>query len=327
MSKINKDCPGLWTKSLSKTRASVSPAITGTSRPEPLCYTNPLKHSHQENITRAKELLETLQYDPDIILADAEKILRLITTLDDVAKARAAALLKHRTFKAFLVSNPSSTTPASRAPSSTTLLINGNEDPSSAEGPSPFSSIAAQLLHISAPTAAPTAAAQAAAASSLTLGYFCGEHVDPLPGAPSPAEKLLSSLTGQLVSHMLRRSMDINFPPPAHKNHSLRGLCAVFLELVQQLPPGTVLVCVLDELVLYETHAARGPVGDVVRRLIRLVDGCDQIQIVFKLLVVCRGRALEVGRQFRGRTLDLDGEVEEDDSSEWYIANMGRGGM
>lgn len=135
---------------------------------------------------------------------------------------------------------------------------------------------------------------------------------------------MLANLTGQLVSLMLSRSMDIDLSHLKQKKEqqSLGALCTVFYELVKQLPPGTVLVCALDEIALYETGAARQDVEDVVRRLVRLVEGCEEI--VFKLLVTCRGRALGIGKYFGGgRTLELDEEVEEDDSSRWQIASLG----
>lgn len=137
----------------------------------------------------------------------------------------------------------------------------------------------------------------------------------------------MASLTGQLVSHMLSRSVevDLSFLERGKwavlEKQNLTVLCTVFFELLKQLPSKTVLLCILDEVVLYETGVPKSDTDTVVRRLVRLAEGCDEI--AFKLLVTCRGRALGIGHYFTGHTLDLDEEVEEDDSSTWQIASMG----
>lgn len=97
-------------------------------------------------------------------------------------------------------------------------------------------------------------------------------------------------------------------------------MCTVFFELVKQLPPKTVLLCILDQVALYGTGVQKDGTDTVVRRLVRLVEASDEI--VFKLLVTCRGRDLGIGQYFTGNTLDLDEEVEADDSSAWRIASM-----
>lgn len=257
----------------------------------------------------AKSLLEVLRYNPDVVLTDIEKCLGLGAALAEGDKARAAALVDNPTFKDFMT----------KATSSSALLVNGNEDLSSAEGISPLSLVAARLAQISE---------QNETTQSLTLRYFCAEHS--LYGTEhqtsSPAETMMASLTGQLITHMLSRSVavDLSFLVPENwavlGNLSLKLMCTVFFELVKQLPSKTILLCILDEVALYETGVPKHDTDTVVRRLVRLVEASDEI--VFKLLVTCRGRALGIGQYFTGNTLDLNEEIEVEDSSTWRIASM-----
>lgn len=262
------------------------------------------------DLERAKDLLEVLRYDPDIVLRDTMTCLRLGAALEEVGKARAAAVIRNPVFKAFVTE----TTPSSA------LLINGNEDPSIAEGVSPLSLVSARLTQISE---------QNETTQGLTLRYFFAEHSPYGRDNPnsSPAEVMMASLTGQLVSHMVSRSIAVGLSFLGQGDWDLLGkrnlkvVCTAFFKLVKQLPSGTVVLCILDEVALYETNASNRDADTAIRRLARLVEACEEV--VFKLLVTCRGRALGIGQYFNRNTLNLDEEVEADDSSTWQIANIG----
>lgn len=265
--------------------------------------------SYQGDLERAKRLLDVLRYNPDVVLKDTEMCLSLGAALAEADKARAAALIGNSTFKAFMTST-----------SSGTLLVNGNEDLSSAEGVSPLSLVAARLAQISERNETP---------KSLTLRYFCAEH-NPYGTEHetlSPAQTMMASLTGQLVSHMLSRSMEVDLSFLSQEdwdlfgNLNLKVMSTVFLELQQQLPSKTILLCILDEVALYETGIPKQDTDAVIRRLVRRVEASDEV--IFKLLVTCRGRALDMGKYFIRNTLDLDEVVEAEDSSTWRIASMG----
>lgn len=273
-------------------------------------HTTGLTLDYKGDVEQAFGLLETLGYNPDIALDDTEMCLRLGAALDEAEMARAAAFVNNPTFKAFMTQDTSSA-----------LLVNGNEDLSNAEGVSPLSLVAARLAQISE---------QSKTSQGLTLRYFCAEH-SPYGRehqTSSPSDIMMANLLGQLISHMLSRSVEVNLSPlrpgdsAALQRRDLKVMCTVFFELVKQLPPKTILLCILDEVALYETGASgQNDADKVVRRLVRLAEASDEI--VFKLLVTSRGRALGIGRYFAGHTLDLDEEVEADDSSAWQIANMG----
>lgn len=264
---------------------------------------------YQGDLERAKSLLDVLKYNPDVVLKDTEMCLSLGAALAEADKARAAALIEKPKFKAFMTST-----------SSGTLLVNGNEDLSSAEGVSPLSLMAARLAQISEKNETP---------KSLTLRYFCAEHHPYGTEHPtlSPAQTMMASLTGQLLSHMLSRSFEVDLSFLSQEdwdllgNLSLKVMCTVLLELQQQLPSKTILLCILDEVSSYETDVPKEGTDAVIRRLVRRVKASDEV--IFKLLVTCRGRALDIGEHFIGNTLELDEEVEVEDDSMWRIASMG----
>jgi hypothetical protein len=192
--------------------------------------------------------------------------------------------------------------------SSSALLVNGHSDLGSAEGQSPLSLVDAELITISERMD-----------SAFVIKYFCGLHTQNLD--PSPASSpvgLMASLVGQLLEQMLSREFDIDISfleKSDWKNvesHQLLCLYVVFRELVRQLPPKTLLVCVLDELNLYETRILGEDTDVVMRRLTRLV--ANSAEVVIKMLVTCRGRALDFQQYFQeDDILDLDEDIDLDD--------------
>lgn len=225
--------------------------------------------------------------------------------MDETSKARVAALIRHQTFKNFMTEDASAH-----------LLVNGNEDLSCADGLSPLSLVATKLACISEE-----------AKSSFVLKYFCGEH-RPYTGEPlaSSPTGMMASLIAQLIGQMVDRAVniDLSFLTNADwanvKKLKLSVLCTIFKKLISQLPRESVLLCILDEGSLYDTGALRSDADDMFRRITRLVKKHDRG--VFKLLLTCRGRALNIGQYFAGHVLDLNETVEVEDSVDWQIANM-----
>lgn len=101
----------------------------------------------------------------------------------------------------------------------------------------------------------------------------------------------------------------------------LSVLCRIFQQLVAQLPDGSLLFCILDEVSLYETGLLQKDMDTVMQKLVRMAKRADSI--CFKLLVTCQGRAsLSISRFFSGHVLELQETVEEDDAADWMLANM-----
>jgi hypothetical protein len=228
--------------------------------------------------------------------------------LDEDSKARASAMVQHDKLRIWLAKGA-----ASRA-----LLVNGHSDLGSAEGQSPLSLVDAELVTISERMD-----------SAFVIKYFCGLHTENLD--PSPASSsvgLMVSLVGQLLSQMLSREFDIDISfleKSDWKNvesHQLLALYVVFRELVRQLPPKTLLVCVLDEVNLYETRSLGADTDAVLRRLTRLV--ANSTEVIIKMLVTCRGRALDFQQYFQeDDILDLDEDIDLDDLAMWKIRHIG----
>lgn len=259
-----------------------------------------------DNTDDVGKLLKLIQFDLDQISKDIETCLRLGDAMNETSKARAAKLIQNQVFKAFM------TTDLFSAP----LLVNGNEDMSCAEGLSPYSLVAARLTQVSEQ-----------AESTLGIAYFCSEHRPYGNDSTVPVlVSMMASLVGQLITLLLGNgaTLDLSFLDELSWNNlkkmKLKSLCAVFEELTSQVPQGNVLFCILDEISLYETGRLRQDTEAVLRRLTRLTR--RRKEIIFKLLVTCRGRAVDVVQYFAGHVLDMDDSVEADDSSTWQIANL-----
>lgn len=137
----------------------------------------------------------------------------------------------------------------------------------------------------------------------------------------------MASLVGQLLTQMLSRELeiDMSFLDKSDlkqlESYDLFALYMVFRELVKQLPSKTLLVCVLDKVNLYETKSLWEDTDVVMRRLTRLVD--NSTEVVIKMLVTCRGRALDFQQYFHeDDILDLDEEAEIDALAMWKIRHI-----
>ncbi|KAH9905189.1 hypothetical protein F4778DRAFT_802664 [Xylariomycetidae sp. FL2044] len=280
--------------------------ITGLSQEHDALQSKALMDGRESSRKLAGDVLQALEYDPELFPEDLSTCLELGEALDDRPRAKAASAARNEKLKQFIAGDFHSSA----------LLLNGRDDLASAEGPSPLTYVAAQLASVFQ-----------SSGSAFVLGYFCDQH-RPFSdlSVASSSRGMIASLTGQLLSQMLERGLETNlsFLTKVHwqrlQNLHLSTLCILFRELTDQLAPGTVLVCVIDEISRYETAARRKDTDAVMRRLTRLVSKRDEI--VFKLLVTCRGRALEVGQYFVGQTVDLEEEVEASDGSRWMISTM-----
>ncbi|KUJ07779.1 uncharacterized protein LY89DRAFT_352668 [Mollisia scopiformis] len=259
-----------------------------------------------QSLKETKKLLKMLDYNARLPADDLEACLKLADLLDEEPMARAAAMVQHDKLRIWLAEGSSS-----RA-----LLVNGNSDLGSAEGQSPLSLVDAELVKISESMEA-----------AFVIKYFCGLHTQNLD--PSPASSpvgMMASLVGQLLSQMIDREMDVDVSFLEKSNwkdvesHNLFALYMVFRNLVEQLPPKTLLVCVLDEVSLYETRSMGGETDTVMRRLTRLV--ANSTDVTFKMLVTCRGRALDFQQYFHPDILDLDEDIEVDDMAMWNIKHI-----
>lgn len=267
----------------------------------------PIQQQQQQQRKQVEDLFNALQFNPGPVKKDVDKCLRLGAALEETAQAKTASLIRNKMFKAFMTEHDFS------AP----LLVNGNDDMSSAEGQSPLSLVAARLAQLAAQTE-----------SSFGVSFFCAEH--PVyrrnPSAIPPPVEMLCSLIGQLTCQIRDKleNIDLSFLD----NHQWKKvqalnpktLSSIFEELTQRVPKGSLIVCVIDEAWLYEKGPSKQITVDIFRRLTRLVRKSKEV--MFKLFVTCRGRSLMIQEHFAGHILNLDESVEAEDSSAWTIANM-----
>lgn len=65
---------------------------------------------------------------------------------------------------------------------------------------------------------------------------------------------------------------------------------------MRQMPPGSVALCIIDEISLCETELLSGHTDLVVRKLVRLANCHGDGDQVFELLITCENHNLEDSR-------------------------------
>ncbi|KAI1270113.1 hypothetical protein F5Y18DRAFT_367148 [Xylariaceae sp. FL1019] len=262
-----------------------------------------------------KELLTILKHQHQIASTDVSDCLRRGTALGELSKARGAAMIQHAGFGVFMTDYLASSS----------LLVNGNADLADAEDLSPLSLIAANLVRISE-------SMENAAQPVFVVKFFCSCH-RPFAqqcDAPLPTT-LMMNLIGQLIEQMMEKDIEIDLSLLSTSDWlkldslHLKALCDLFRDLTYQLPEKAVLLCVIDEISLYEIQSLEKETNTIIRRLTRLAKKHEDL--VFKLLLTCQGRALGVSSYFAGHTIDLPTDLEPDDSSSWRISTMGTQGV
>ncbi|KAI1747728.1 hypothetical protein F4782DRAFT_520175 [Xylaria castorea] len=259
---------------------------------------------------KARQLLRSLNYNPSILSGDVDNCLGLGEAFDEGKKARAAAMIKNSIFEEFMA----------QYLASSSLLINGREDVSITDGISSLSYVTAKLAKISERIDSPLG-------SPYVVKYFCNQHLPFLDdsGKASPVT-MMANLVGQLLAQMIDKGLNVDLSMLTKHDWqkveklNLKLLCNIFRELTDQIPSGSVVLCIIDDLAQYEIGPFMDDTDTVTRRLTRLAAGHDQI--VFKLLVTCQGRALDISKYFINQTADLAAEVEPDDSDSWRISTM-----
>ncbi|KAK2053542.1 hypothetical protein LY76DRAFT_524394 [Colletotrichum caudatum] len=266
--------------------------------------------------TKSK-LYQILQYDKDSVQRDVASCVRRGHQLEERGKSKAAALFQHRDFKAFMI----------QSEFSTYLLINGRDDLAAVNGISPLSLAMAELTRKSQ-------AVTSEMGHSFVIAFFCGEHrpnhsFDSNATWRSSAVGLIASLIGQLLHQATERraKIDLFFMTDSKWRKLMRlepkFLCMLLKELIKQLPPGTVVLCIVDEAAIYETGGLQPHLMFIMGKLLHMVRVFADGPQVFKLLVTCQDRAVAVSQLFGGRILNLPETVDENDSAQYVISRIG----
>ena len=150
---------------------------------------------------------------------------------------------------------------------------------------------------------------------AITVHHFCGLHQaqgDPL----TSSRGMMNSVLGQLLSQR-KYGFDLSITTTGNlemlREGGLKEICNTFAVLMDQLPPGSVLVCVLGGISFYETSAREGDTIKVIRYLVKLVRRAKKMS--FKLLLTCPGESCfqnEYGIR-ENEMLLLDEEQVDDD--------------
>jgi hypothetical protein len=255
----------------------------------------------------AEHILKLLDYDPGQSSRDLQSCLKIGDTMDDQGLSRAPAMIQSYQLNEFLAEDTISSA----------LLVNGNDDLEAAEGESPLSFFDAKLAEIIQENG-----------QAFSVKHFSSLHreVDNYSGIPSTT-KIITSIVGDLLTQMLERKIDVDVlflttqDREKIENSELDIMCNVFRELILQLPPKTILFCILDEVSSYETAKLGTYMNTIIRRLTRLVK--RNKEVIFKLLVTCRGRSLCLQKYFDDEEiLDLPEDVELDEAGTWKLRNL-----
>ncbi|KAK8116432.1 uncharacterized protein PG998_004713 [Apiospora kogelbergensis] len=279
----------------------------------------------------ASRVLEAIRYDPKVVAKDIQATIQRGLALEEQPKAVAASLVTHPRFDAYF--GPAAGSGVGQ-PASSALLVNGRMDPTTSEGVSPLGLVVAEVTRVS--TGRPGA---------YVVSYFCDRHRPGFRGPSTeeanPVTAMVASFIGQLLTQIKEQQQELDFTFlkeedwPRLRRGRLNTLCVVFLALVTQLPPGSVLLCMIDGASQYETVALSTSMEALTRRLVRLVsnsqrgDEEQEQRPVYKLLVTCQTRARGISQYFDqdgdhdgGGILNLDGDIEATDSSSRRIASL-----
>ncbi|KAI9737404.1 MAG: hypothetical protein M1834_009558 [Cirrosporium novae-zelandiae] len=225
------------------------------------------------------ELLTLLQIPHMMTSNDLDYVLRQGSDFDLTAQGQARWLLRTRQFQGWLSPRDSDL-----------LLVDGNTDSSIGGGLSPLSLLCATLV-LSFFKMRPR---------PISLHFFCGQHDAPDDVLKGPNGLIRSLITQLLLTHQMFTLYFIN----SHQHctgleaQSLAALCNTFQKLVKQLPPRTLIYCVLDGISLYEGTDWDGDLAFVVDRLNKIVkDEC--LQPTFKLLMTSPYFTRSIQRQIK----------------------------
>lgn len=211
-------------------------------------------------------LQELLAIDLHTLIHDLEYMGRQGPHTNSLSQAQSRQLLSNPKFHHWIGSNKSNV-----------LLIDGNSESFIRSKCSPMSSLCAALI-----------AGLVQQERAQIVYFFCGTHNTFGDSLGGPAG-LVRSLIAQLLALREFNVDFIRFGPwnEQIQRNDLAVLCAVFRELVTQLPD-TILFCIIDEVSLFETDQWRSQMLEVMRSL-TLLAGDEIPGAVFKLLVTGPG--------------------------------------
>lgn len=190
------------------------------------------------------------------------------------------------------------------------FLINGNGDGDETFGPTTF--VCAKLLE-----------SLGDIDPMITLHFFCSLHTTNKDGFRDNAVGLIKSLLAQLV--LCSEDWDFGFLGKDGlkrlEEGDLDAYCKLFRDLIEQLPPMTLIFLMIDGITVYERSMRREGFLKVIKELTDMMADCRQL--VVKLLLTCHGRSAFV-KLDRKNVLTLP-SIVEGNSQGWSEHSWKRG--
>ncbi|KAI3324959.1 hypothetical protein HD806DRAFT_491523 [Xylariaceae sp. AK1471] len=142
-------------------------------------------------------------------------------------------------------------------------------------------------------------------AGTITLSFFVGLHVgtDRTDHGLDGPQGMMRSLIAQLLSSSLL-SPNLEFQThedlEAYRGHDLKSLCKLFVHLVQQLPRGVDVFCIIDGISWYEQDSWLTGLRYVTGMFEYLVEQLDpRCMAILKVLMTSHGRSTEIVHRTR----------------------------
>jgi hypothetical protein len=238
-----------------------------------------------------KSLLAALDFDPDFLQEDMDHCLTLGFRETPEFQDRAAWAMKAPKTSSFLDSDSGSKL----------LVVNGNHD--ATHFISPLSYVCAKLTDY-----------MSVSDEIICLTYFCSRHTNEWRDPRANAQGLLAQLTGQLLSQLKSKKRK-RFDPDlsslsiedqsALENDDYAATWRTFETVIKQLPRGTVVVCFIDALTVYENSARKQDTSALMKKLSRLIRKSKTLDL--RCMVTYPGRSNYSdmwGIEFDGRKAD-----------------------
>lgn len=144
---------------------------------------------------------------------------------------------------------------------------------------------------------------QEPALSALTIQHFCRRHTSSRDAAHGPAG-VMKNLICQVL-RLFHNQINLGFTATRRYRDQLDAgnvhiLCDCFVNIIKQVPPETVLFCIIDGIDCLEKHEWAEDCQHMMRELQDIVFG-DASFPIFKLLVTSPGRSRYVYGTFRSQ--------------------------
>ncbi|KAJ2993645.1 hypothetical protein NUW58_g1776 [Xylaria curta] len=236
------------------------------------------------------QLLSVIGVPLDSILRDLDRVAQQAIHFDAESQGKAQWLMKTPEFGNWMQGRRSSILIADGATNGQILLV------------SPMSGLCAALASGLADDDSGT----------ITLFFFMGLHIgtDSTSHDLDGPQGMMRCLIAQLLSSSLLEP-NLGFLTlddlEAYQRHDLKSLCNLFVRLVQQLPPGTDIFCIIDGISWYEQAPWLTGLRSATGMFEYLMGQLDpDYAAILKVLMTSHGRSREIVQHL---ALDLTGEV------------------